>query len=57
MFVRSKLIDFVNIVIAPILVGGKDVATLVDGESIKDETELSKLMPLQLLDCNKLDDS
>ena len=56
MFVRSKLIDFVNIVIAPILVGGKDVATLVDGESIKDETELSKLMPLQLLDCNRLDD-
>ena len=57
MFVRSKLIDFVNIVIAPILVVGKDVATLVDGESIKDETELSKLMPLQLLECNKLDDS
>ena len=57
MFVRDKLIDFVNIVIAPIIVGGKDVATLVDGESIKDESELNKLMPLQLLECNKLDDS
>ena len=57
MFVRNKLIDFVNIVIAPILVGGKDVATLVDGESIIDESELDKLMPLQLLECNKLDDS
>ena len=57
MFVRNKLIDFVNIVIAPILVGGKDVATLVDGESITDESELDKLMPLQLLECNKLDDS
>ena len=57
MFVRTKLIDFVNIVIAPIIVGGKDVATLVDGESIKDESELNKLMPLQLLECNKLDDS
>ena len=57
LFVRSKLIDFVNIVIAPILIGGKDVATLVDGESIKDENELKKLMPLQLIECNKLNDS
>ncbi|MBR2240239.1 MAG: dihydrofolate reductase family protein [Clostridia bacterium] len=57
LFVRNKLIDFVNIVIAPILIGGKDVATLVDGESIKDENELNKLMPLQLLECNKLEDS
>ena len=57
MFVRNKLIDFVNIVIAPILVGGKDVATLVDGESITDESELNRLMPLQLLECNQLEDS
>lgn len=56
-FVRNKLIDFVNIVIAPILVGGKDVSTLVDGDSIKDENELEKLMPLELLECNKLEDS
>lgn len=57
MFVRNKLIDYVNIVIAPIIVGGKDVATLVDGESITDESELNKLMPLKLLECNKLEDS
>ena len=44
-------------VIAPIIVGGKDVATLVDGESITDEKELNKLLPLQLLECNKLEDS
>ncbi|MBR3674488.1 MAG: dihydrofolate reductase family protein [Clostridia bacterium] len=56
-FVRNKLIDFVNIVIAPIIVGGKDVATLVDGESITDESELNKLMPLRLLECIKLEDS
>ena len=37
LFVRNKIIDYVNIVIAPILVGGRDVPTLVDGESIKDE--------------------
>ena len=57
MFVRSKLIDYVNIVIAPILIGGKDVSTLVDGESIKDENELNKLLPLELLECNKLNNS
>lgn len=57
LFVRNKLIDYVNIVIAPIIVGGKDVSTLVDGESIKDESELHKLLPLELLECKKLEDS
>lgn len=57
LFVRNKLIDYVNIVIAPILVGGKDVPTLVDGEEIKDESELNKLLPLELLECNKLENS
>jgi len=57
LFVRNKLIDYVNIVIAPILVGGRDVPTLVDGKSIKDETELNKLLPLELLECNKLENS
>lgn len=57
MFVRNKLLDFINIVIAPIIVGGKDVSTLVDGESISDESELYKLMPLQLQECNRLENS
>ena len=57
LFVRNKLIDYVNIVIAPIIVGGSDVPTLVDGESIKDESELNKLLPLELLEFNKLEDS
>ena len=57
LFVRNKLIDFVNIVISPVLIGGKDVPTLVDGESITDENELDKLMALELLECNKLEDS
>jgi 2,5-diamino-6-(ribosylamino)-4(3H)-pyrimidinone 5'-phosphate reductase len=57
LFVRNKLIDFVNIVIAPIIIGGKDVPTLVDGDGITDEKDLFKLLPLQLLECNKLEDS
>lgn len=57
LFVRENLIDYVNIVIAPLLVGGKDVPTLVDGESITSENELDKLRALELIECNKLNDS
>ena len=49
LFVRNKLLDYVHVVIAPIIVGGSDVPTLVDGESIKNESELNKLLPLELL--------
>lgn len=42
-FLRENLIDYVNVVIAPLLVGGKETSTLVDGESITSSTELSKL--------------
>lgn len=57
LFVRNKLIDYVNIVVAPIIVGGSEVPTLVDGEAISGEDELNKLLPLELLECNKLEDS
>ena len=56
-FVRDNLIDYVNIVIAPILIGGKDVPTLVDGVSINSDDELNKLRALELIECNKLEDS
>ncbi|MBR4762001.1 MAG: dihydrofolate reductase family protein, partial [Clostridia bacterium] len=57
LFVRKKLLDYVDIFIAPILVGGGDVPTLADGEGIKNDSELYKLMPLELLECNKLENS
>lgn len=57
LFLRENLIDYVNIVIAPLLVGGFDVSTLIDGESIESEEELYKLKALELIECNKLDDS
>lgn len=56
-FLRENLIDYVNIVIAPLLVGGKDTSTLVDGESITSPKELHKLKALELQECNKLDNS
>ena len=57
LFLRNNLIDYVNIVIAPLLVGGKDVPTLIDGEAISDLEELNKLKALELIECNQLDNS
>ena len=57
LFLRNNLIDYVNIVIAPLLVGGKDVPTLIDGEAISNLEELNKLKELELIECNQLDNS
>ncbi len=57
LFLRNNLIDYVNIVIAPLLVGGKDVSTLIDGEAISHSEELNKLKALELLECKQLDNS
>ncbi|WP_040951999.1 dihydrofolate reductase family protein [Gorillibacterium massiliense] len=56
-FLRANLIDYVHIVIAPVLVGGKDTATLIDGESITTVEELHKLKAMRLVECNQLEDS
>lgn len=57
LFLREDLIDYVNIVIAPLLVGGIDTSTLIDGESISNPKDLDKLKALELIECNKLNDS
>ena len=57
LFLREKLIDYVDLVVAPILVGGKDTSTLIDGKSILSEGELSKLGPLKLRECVVLENS
>lgn len=57
LFLRENLIDYVHIVIAPLLVGGRDTSTLIDGESIKTVDELSKLKALELIECNRLNHS
>lgn len=56
-FLREDLIDFVNIVIAPVLVGGKDTPTLIDGEAISTPDELGKIRPMKLIECKALNDS
>ncbi len=57
MFLREKLFDFVDIVVAPILIGGKDTSTLIDGQSLESKNELSNLGVLKLIECTALEDS
>ena len=54
---HEKLFDFVDLVVAPVLVGGKDTATLIDGKSLMSENELSKLGVMKLVECKVLKDS
>ena len=57
LFLREKLIDYIDIVVAPVLIGGKDTSTLLDGKSLVSESELSKLGVLKLQDCAVLENS
>ncbi len=57
LFLREKLIDRVDVVVAPALVGGKDTSTLVDGASLRSRDELSRLGVLQLIEASALRDS
>lgn len=57
LFLRDKLLDYIDIVIAPVLVGGKNTATLIDGSSLTSVQELGKLGVLCLESCNILKDS
>ena len=56
-FLREDLIDYVNVVVAPVLVGGRDTPTLIDGDAISSPSELSAIRPMELLECKVLDNS
>ena len=57
LFLREKLFDYVDIIIAPVLIGGKDTSTLIDGKSLTEECELSKLVVVKLQECVVLENS
>ena len=57
MFLREKLFDYVDIVVAPVLIGGKETSTLVDGVALTKENELDKLGVLSLVGCDVLENS
>ena len=56
-FLRENLIDYVNVVVAPVLVGGRDTPTLIDGDAISLPSELSAIRPMELLECKVLNNS
>ena len=56
-FLREKLLDYVDVVVAPVLVGGKDTPTLIDGASLETKAALSALGALELTDCTVLSHS
>lgn len=56
-FLREKLFDYIDIVVAPVLVGGRDTSTLIDGRSLMSSAELSQLGTLKLIECTVLEDS
>ena len=57
LFLREKLFYYVDIIIAPVLIGGKDTSTLIDGKSLTEECELSKLGVVKLQECVVLENS
>lgn len=57
LLLRDKLFDFIDIVVAPVLIGGKDTSTLIDGKSLLSEDELNHLGVLKLQKCEVLEDS
>lgn len=57
LFLREHLFDHVDIVVAPVLVGGKTVSTLIDGEAIHNAANLYQLGILKLEECSVLNGS
>jgi 2,5-diamino-6-(ribosylamino)-4(3H)-pyrimidinone 5'-phosphate reductase len=56
-FLREKLLDYVDVVVAPLLVGGKDTPTLVDGSPLGVGDDLLGLGVLELEGCMVLEGS
>ena len=56
-FLREKLLDYVDLVVAPVLIGGKDTPTLIDGPSLTSPDQLPALSALRLLECTPLKES
>jgi len=54
---RAGLIDHLSIIVAPVLIGGKNTSTLIDGDSLHSSSELMKLRPLTLVSCEQLEHS
>lgn len=54
LFLRAGCIDYIDIVIAPILIGGSDTTSLVEGKSLNSVSDLNKMSVLKLQSIEKL---
>lgn len=54
---RNSLIDHISLVVAPCLIGGKDTASLIGGESLHNQRELKHIKALKLKRCDVLENS
>lgn len=57
LFLRDKLFDYIDIVVAPVLVGGKVTTTLIDGDAIFTPDQLAALGVLELESVQPLEKS
>lgn len=56
-FLHNKLLDYLDIVVAPILIGGDQTASLIGGKSLNSPEEFHNLGILQLEKAETLEDS
>lgn len=56
-FLRHKLIDKLSIVLAPVLIGGKETPSLIGGKSLSFVEELKDIKALKLVSVEKLNNS
>lgn len=54
---QQGLIDHVMVIVAPLLVGGRNTSSLIDGPSLRTEEDLVNLKALKLVKCEVLEDS
>lgn len=57
LWIRQNLIDQINIVIAPCLIGGSNTQSLIGGESLHTQADLLNVKTLKLKKLNKLKNS
>ncbi len=57
LLLREKLVDKLSIVVAPLIVGGRNVPTLIDGDSLKTVQDLGILQSMKLTKVDVLSDS
>lgn len=54
---RSGLINYISLVVAPVMIGGRDTAALLGGPSLESDDDLMLIKPLELVSADKLNDS